>query len=80
MSPCRPLCPDSAASPAFPAGTLHPCYPCVLWVGMQPRELVGMGEGQFAFPFWFWQMLPWLAKPSQGRAMTQQAKPPVPPR
>lgn len=73
MSPCRPLCPVSAASPAFPASLLTLR---VLWLGM----LVRMGAGRFSFPFWFWQMLPWLAKPCQGRAVAQQPEPPVPPR
>lgn len=79
MSPCRPLCPVSATSPAFPAGTLHPCSP-LLPLGRDAAQGGGrMGEGQFPFPFWFWQMLPWLAKPSQGRAVTQRPEPPVPP-
>lgn len=67
MSPCRSLCPLSATSAAFPAGTLHPCSPPL---PLDRGEDVRVGESQFPFPFWFWQMLPWLAKPSQGRAMT----------
>lgn len=69
MRSCRALCSVSATSPVLSI----PAHPCCLWVGMQPRELVRMGEGQFPFLVLANAGLAGKALPGQGHD-----QPPVP--